>query len=167
MHIHLDWSGPYPYDEALQQRDAARDYGVYQIYGTHPVYGRSVLLYIGKADRQTFGLRLSQEAWRQGADGQDLKVYLGRLAGYGPTPDADTWSGQIGVAERMLIYAHWPAGNSSGLNVALDARYHDVCVLNWGQHASLLPEVSGLRYSDRYGSGAGYGVYGAESGEVA
>lgn len=59
--IHVIRGGPYTVEEARAARDDATDYGSYQIYGTHPVYGSSVLLYIGRTDRQTFGVRLSQE----------------------------------------------------------------------------------------------------------
>jgi len=34
------------------------DYGIYQIYGTHPIYGNDTLLYIGKASQQTFARRI-------------------------------------------------------------------------------------------------------------
>lgn len=158
--IHIDWDGPYNYDEAVKLKDHNIDYGVYQIYGTHPLYGSNILLYIGQANSQTFGVRLSQEAWRSSdADPSDLKVYVGRLAGYGATPSNDEWASQITIAERMLIFAHWPAGNSSGLNVYLDEKYHDTHILNWGCHRDLLPEVSGARYSNRYESAENYATF--------
>ena len=160
MHIHIDWTGPFSYDDALNLKNNQKDYGVYQIYGTHPIYGGGVLIYIGKADRQTFGLRLQQEQhWQFTADAAKLEVYVGRLAGYDGTPNSDEWSSQITTAERMLIVAHWPAGNSSGLNVILNEEYHDTHILNWGAHRSLLPEVSGSRYSNRYESGEGYATF--------
>ena len=43
--IHIDWSGPYTYGQAVQLRNGQDDYGVYQIYGTHPIYGADVMLY--------------------------------------------------------------------------------------------------------------------------
>ena len=56
--IHIDWDGPYRIEEINELNDEKKDYGIYQIYGTHPVYGSNVLLYIGKADQQTFGARI-------------------------------------------------------------------------------------------------------------
>lgn len=159
MHVHVEWSGPYKYDEARSLRDDT-DFGVYQIYGTHPAYGSDVLIYIGKADMQTFGVRLSQESW--GGYNQDalrVLVYVGRLSGYEGTPTDKEWSRQIALVERFLIFAHWPAGNSSGLNVQFGKEFHDVHILNWGQYRDLLPEVSGARYSDRYDSSEGYTPY--------
>ena len=158
--IHIDWTGPHTYDHAAQLRNSENDYGIYQIYGTHPLYGADVLLYIGKADQQTFGVRLSQEAWRAtNSDSSGLSVYVGRLGGYGVTPSNEEWSRQIAFAERMLIVAHWPAGNSSGLNVSLGKEYHDTHVLNWGCYRNLLPEVSGARYSNRFTSAEDYSTF--------
>lgn len=163
MHIHVNWEGPYTYDEALSLKNEHTDYGVYQIYGTHPIYGHNVLLYIGKAARQTFGLRLSQEFWGEyHNNASNVSVYLGRLGGYECTPSGDEWESQITIVERLLILSHMPAGNSSGLNVLLDENYHDVQVLNWGKYRDLLPEASGARYSNRYESADGYSLYGEE-----
>lgn len=148
--IHITWEGPYSFEEAQRQRNEVTDYGVYQIYGTHPVYGANVLLYIGKEDRQTFGVRLSQEGWKNNLDANTIQVYLGNLGGYEGTPSNDDWSWQIFAAESLLIYAHVPAWNSSGLNKEFDAVYHDVHVLNWGMRRDLYPEVSGKFYSTKY-----------------
>lgn len=157
-HIHLQWEGPFSYDDARKLCDGVHDYGIYQIYGSHPVYGSDVLIYIGKADRQTFGSRLSQHHW-QNTNQDKLTVYVGRLHGYSGTPDPDKWSQQIANVECLLIFAHWPAGNSSGLNVRLRSHFHDIHVLNWGKRRDLLAEVSGARYSDRYYCEDGYEMY--------
>lgn len=158
-HIHIQWLGPFTYAEALQLKSAA-DYGVYQIYGSHPVYGSDVLLYLGKAVQQTFGKRLSQELWNyHNQDSSRVAVYVGRLAGYEGTPTDEVWTVQISMAERLLIYSHWPAGNSSGLNVQFGEDLHEVHILNWGKYRDLLPEVSGARYSNRYGSDENYAQY--------
>ena len=61
--IHLAWEGPFRLDNLSKLQDENKDYGVYQIYGRHLVYGSGVLLYIGKASDQTFGKRISQEGW--------------------------------------------------------------------------------------------------------
>ena len=51
MKIHIDWVGSHTLEE-VKQLTNTDDYGVYQIYGSHPIYGSNVLLYIGKAERQ-------------------------------------------------------------------------------------------------------------------
>jgi hypothetical protein len=159
-HIHVQWLGPLTYAEALQLKDAT-DYGIYQIYGSHPVYGSDVLLYIGKAAQQTFGKRLSQELWNyHNQDSSRVAVYVGRLSGYEGTPADDDWTAEISMVESLLIYSHWPAGNSSGLNVKFGENLHDIHILNWGKYRDLLPEVSGARYSNRYSSVENYTQYG-------
>jgi hypothetical protein len=164
-HLHVQWEGPFSYEVACNLRDEISDYGVYQIYGTHPVYGSDVLLYIGKADNQTFGKRLAQHDWHYtNQDSSRITVYVGRLCGYKGTPSHDIWSQQIASVERLLIYSHWPAGNSSGLNVRFGNELHHTHVLNWGQYRDLMAEVSGARYSDRYDSVENYEQYSA--GEV-
>lgn len=141
-------------------RDEYCDFGVYQIYGAHPIYGSDVLLYIGKADQQTFGIRLSQEGWKYNQDASTVTVYVGRLGGYKATPSNQIWSREIDLVERLLIVSHWLAGNSSGLNATFGEDLYPIHVLNWGQFRDLLPEVSGSRYSDRFHSDDGYQTYG-------
>lgn len=58
--IHIEWEGPKLLSDINNLNDPKYDYGVYQIYGGHPVYGTNILLYIGKADKQTFGVRINQ-----------------------------------------------------------------------------------------------------------
>lgn len=40
--IHVEWDGPYPL-EKIGSLLGFKDYGIYQIYGGHPVYGNSAL----------------------------------------------------------------------------------------------------------------------------
>ena len=55
--VHIEWQGPYSTSQ-LAELCSSCDYGVYAIYGYHPVYGSSSLLYIGKARDRTFGQRI-------------------------------------------------------------------------------------------------------------
>lgn len=161
MHIHLQWHGPYTKEEAKDLNDDFIDYGVYQIYGAHPVYGSDVLLYIGKASERCFGTRISEHNWTAlNQDAESVKVYVGRLCSYSGTPDDDTWRLHIDMAERLLISAHQPARNSSGLNTSFGDNYFEAHILNWGQYKDLLPEVSGARYSSMYYSSESYEPYG-------
>jgi hypothetical protein len=116
--IHLEWEGPLTFDEA-----------------------RSKLLYIGKAEKQYFGDRLTQETWWEyGADPKRTSVYLGRLAGE-LAPDDDTWCRYIDLAERLLIYVHRPAWNAQANIRKFDSDLQQVHVFNWSAHRHLLPEV--------------------------
>ncbi|WP_078543530.1 hypothetical protein [Litchfieldia alkalitelluris] len=146
--IEIEWKGPYLLSEIAQIKDSEIDYGLYQIYGRHPVYGSNVLLYIGKADRQTIGKRVSQEAWDDTNDSSSIKIYVGRLIGSN-TPEEIVWSEEIDLAERMLINVHKPAYNSKSIARLPDAELQNVHILNWGDHCSLLPEVSGFRWTSK------------------
>ncbi|MBC5852933.1 hypothetical protein H8Q88_18790 [Vibrio metschnikovii] len=144
VQIHIDWSGSYTLDE-LKGLTSSSDYGIYQIYGTHPVYGSDVLLYIGKADYQTLGVRIPQhDKWAYTSDVNNIRVYIGRLGSNLQVSESE-WSKLIDLAERLLIYTHKPAYNSSCLN-SVDKVPIIVHVFNWGNYRSLLPEVSAFRY---------------------
>lgn len=149
MKIHIDWDGPYKWSD-IKAGKALRepaDYGVYQIYGGHPVYGGSALLYIGLAAEARFGDRISAEdRWPDNRDAGRIEVHVGRLL-QPPIPSRDDWKQQIRLAERLLIYAHSPAMNTQKNLSTLEAHLRDVHVLNWGKHRDLLPEVSGARWS--------------------
>jgi hypothetical protein len=109
--IHIEWNGPFTFSE-IKRFTGEIDYGVYQIYGGHPLYGSNALVYIGKARDQCFGVRIPQEKyWQDNRDANRLNVYLGRLAG-AHTPTDDVWGRQIDLAERLLIFAHSPANNT-------------------------------------------------------
>jgi hypothetical protein len=164
--IHLDWDGPFRLD-AVPQLVGAADYGVYQIYGGHPVYGSSALLYIGLAASQHFGQRIPQEAWwLDNRDAGRVEVYVGRLAGT-TTPDDATWDNHIRLAERLLIFAHSPPMNTQKSLAKLEPDLQRVHVLNWARHRDLLPEVSGARWSNRFNSIPNYHPFSDQEGSGA
>lgn len=145
--IHIDWDGPYKLSELSKITDSETDYGVYQIYGNHNVYGNNTLLYIGKADRQTIGKRISQENWWWStSDPNNLQIYCGRLAGEN-TPTEDQWSEEIDLAEQLLINVHKPAYNTQNLISIPDEKLQNIHILNWGYYRDHLAEVSGLRWT--------------------
>ena len=135
--VRLEWRGHYNLkdigyscdtnDYSLKDaklNDKTSDYGVYQVYGSHPVYGSNVLLYIGQANNQTFAKRISQEGWESNQDYRNIQIYVGYIYN---TDDANSynddgvWANAIDDAERMLIYSHEPARNSSNiLNIRCD-----------------------------------------------
>lgn len=156
--IHVEWEGPFSH-EGLKSLNSDWDYGVYQIYGTHTVYGAGVLLYIGMAAKQTFGVRIPQEGWPSNQDGNRVEIYVGRLSG-STTPENEEWNKQISQVENLLIYAHAPATNSKNIQAIRERDFRNIHVLNWGQFRNLLPEVSGHRWTERHGEISGYMHYG-------
>lgn len=152
--IHLLWKGPYTHD-AVVMMDGSTDYGVYQIYGDHPVYGLGALLYIGQARKATFASRFKEHTWMTHEWGENAtasRIYTGRIhkTEEEAHPSNDRWEELIRTAEKLLISAHSPAGNAQDVGELKSSetdQYKHFHVFNWGQYASLLPEVSGARYT--------------------
>ena len=157
MRINLHWKGPHSLDE-VRAMEEADDYGIYQYYGAHPVYGADTLVYLGKANGQTFGSRFRQAEynWTGEQDGWEnnearIRIHTGRIhvTRQEKLPGIHKWGKWIDQAEYLLICAHSPAWNGQYVrNRPNSPSYDDVHVLNWGQYGRLLPEVSGARFTN-------------------
>ena len=55
--VRIKWQGSFSIEDVLMLNDENDDYGLYQIYGRHIIFGADSLLYIGMARYQTFGQR--------------------------------------------------------------------------------------------------------------
>lgn len=147
--IHIVWDGPYSLDQARKLRSPS-DYGIYQYYGAHHVYGSDTLLYLGIAQKQTFGTRISQHNWDVWSC-TPLEIFVGRICSLNPLSEVD-WERYICLAEKILLQSHGPSFNSSNLN-KIGYGGEDVRVLNWGNRKLLLPEVSISRWEGQFGVG--------------
>jgi len=164
--VHVQWEGPLDREAMSKADQAPTDFGVYQVYGSHPVYGLKTLLYIGKAQDQTFARRLSQHGWwfdRENGQGE-LSFFLGRLAG-STTPSDAEWGLQIAQVEGVLLVAHKPSYNAQSIKDLgnMDNAIGHLHVLNWGSFGSLLPEVSAARWTQRLTDPPNYDLYGKHS----
>ncbi|MCM3257028.1 hypothetical protein M3664_04435 [Paenibacillus lautus] len=144
IRVDMDWEGPFKLDELNRVDNNLKDYGIYQIYGFHPVYGSNVLMYIGLAARQTFCQRIKQEGWEANKDYKNIEVYVGRLCG--ETPSDEEWETLIARVEKLLIFSHTPASNQSNIGSVPFEDLKDLHIINWGSHRSLASEVTGLRW---------------------
>jgi hypothetical protein len=161
LDIHIEWDGSFTLKQVRESKTPI-DYGLYQVYGHHPIYGSDVLLYIGQAAKQTFSKRVASEGrWHDNRDAGHLKFYLGRLRGK-QTPPKPEWQRQIDLAERLLIMTLSPANNTQKGIASVDSDLYQVHVFNYGHHRDLLPEVSGARWSSRLGEMADYIDYGSK-----
>lgn len=140
--IHIDWQGPFSLEQALQFQNRT-DYGLYQYYGEHPVYGQNVLLYLGSATKQSLGKRLSQHNWHLWS-ATPVEIYVGRLCTEKPIGAMEAQK-KLCIAESVLLFSHSPSFNTSNLN-SIGYKGNDVRVLNWGRRKSLFPEVSISRW---------------------
>jgi hypothetical protein len=150
--IHIEWEGPYSL-KAVKSLTGDSDFGLYQVYVCHPVYGPGVLAYIGLACDQTFSARIGQHDWGSGSenDPNKVEVYVGRLKGDN-TPSRQQWNDDIKLAEKLLIHSHGPAYNSTHImDCEADPKVRNIRVLNWGAVRSLHREVSGLVWTSASG----------------
>ena len=107
----------------------AKDYGVYQIYGTHNVLGTDALLYIGQACSQTFATRLPQREYITWGF-PEYRIYLGRLGSKDVVTEQER-SLQIDYAEQILIDYCQPPYNSQLLNGLSSNIPDDIVVLKF------------------------------------
>jgi hypothetical protein len=112
------WVGPYDCDE---DNACGKEKGnvLYQLYGSHHLYGRDVSLYIGRTERTPFKRILEHEEWIQ--DEYDkMAVRYGSIREFGgwknwenrekPYPPVE--DSVVKKVEALLIYANQPAYNS-------------------------------------------------------
>ena len=183
--IHIDWEGPFSADELTENQvdkseddppeniyqltDPKKDYGIYQIYGYHAVYGADTLLYIDAVTAQdgTFASKIPAERYEVSDydywTSDSVSVCVGRLTGPKES-SGKNWSEEIIFAKKLLIFAHSPAYNYNQQELMLefykrDALF-DIHVFNWGKHKRLLPEVSGRRYARVYPENKNFHPYG-------
>jgi hypothetical protein len=166
--LYIEWNGPYDFEDLEELQDESCDYGVYQIYGMHPVYGEEVLLYLGQTDNRTFSAKLAQEKeyWDAEADFHPLSIYVGRLAGQ-MTPGGEVWGEEVDQAARLLIYAHVPVFNARDLGAPPDEDLKEVHLVNWGTYLDLAPEVSGVRWLYKFVEMPHYNIYGKHGEQAA
>ena len=144
--IFVEWDGPYSYKEVIDCNSnekftiQAKDKGLYQIYGSHPVYGENVLLYIGKTIDH-FCKRLKDRGIIiNNKDNNSVQIYLGRVF-YDTSHKLKHNDNDISMAESLLIHYHKPAHNSSNIN-SLKYADEDYMVINTGSYKSLHCEIS-------------------------
>ena len=139
--IDLEWEGSF---KILYDRDEDKyllheiptellsDSGLYQIYGSHPVYGRDVLLYIGETkrnidDTRTFKKRLGEHFSNKFFDHTNLSIYLAPIS---------VKQELIEQVESVLIYSHIPALNKKYIDCPKDG-CENLLIRNYGFMGSL------------------------------
>ena len=135
--INIMWEGPLSPDE-VEKHPRSGGSGVYQYYGDHHVYGSDVLLYIGQAKK--LADRIRKDRFDKLCD-RNIKIYLGPVK-----------QEMLDGVEKLLICASAPARNSyhviEPLDAADDKSLLNLLILNWWNYRSLLPEISGYRFTN-------------------
>ena len=138
------WDGPFTWDDSRNHtRD---DHVLYALYGTHPLYGRDVLLYIGQS-RAGVRNRLNKHAAWVGDEADEVTVRLGSIGLFrswtkwsADAPYETAGKPTVDGIEALLIAAHQPGYNSQ--NKAQIRKAKGIRLFNTGRSGSLLPEVS-------------------------
>ncbi|WP_109830118.1 hypothetical protein [Reichenbachiella versicolor] len=154
--IEVIWDGPLKIGD-IESLNKSSDYGIYQIYGHHEVYGSDSLLYLGKAQERLFSTRLMEHRnnWFEW-ESSELNIYVGRLGGVEKTRKKN-WSSDIAEAERLLIHYCTPAYNSSNIqNLNMEK---DIVILNYGKKKSLPYSVTSLYHNSQFWEENSWKVY--------
>ncbi|MCY2989671.1 MAG: hypothetical protein NTY19_17605 [Planctomycetota bacterium] len=133
--VWLDWRGPFEFTAdgeltrcrgCVSKRPPSGS-GIYLATGDQPLYGRGVLMYIGRT-RRGFNHRLPEHEWL--CSEWSVEIYA-----------ATVDEALIDDVERLLIYVHSPLYNCS--NVSEPPRLASpLRIFNIGRFWGLYPEVS-------------------------
>lgn len=148
------WDGPFNITTleqyAKKEPDLAAHWSLYAKYEDHPIYGRDVLTYIGKAEKQPVLKRLKQHELER------ENIYVGVIYKFDNWEETNknfekSWKKQkgnvvkdekiISPVEELLICALWPAGNSKNKKSAKNS--WPFRIFNTGYHGSIPQEISG------------------------
>ena len=138
------WEGPFEWEK---REDNLKEHHVlYQIYGSHHLYGRDVLLYIGLTSRDMKERLREHKEWIN--DEYDkVTIRFGSLGEFTTWRDWDTDesyvkpdSNAVERIEALLIYAHYPVYNERNKSQAEKAR--GIRIFNSGRLGQLFPEIS-------------------------
>lgn len=147
--IKFFWEGPFNINDILENKIdksysvKANDIGLYQVYGTHPLYGSNVLVYIGRTkNKNGFKSRL-KDRWviDNGSDTENVQIYLGTIfSDINQNYSDKDLDNLIDKSEVLLINAMKPAYNSSNVQSANEDFIKDNFILhNEGNYRSLYP----------------------------
>ncbi|KMP12327.1 hypothetical protein UZ36_01035 [Candidatus Nitromaritima sp. SCGC AAA799-C22] len=158
--INVHWEGPMEWKEAIK-KGRKKGYVLYQICGTHLVYGSDIPLYIGKTERFA-SVKLKEHDWWVLHEEYDrVKVRLGSV---GKWFDWDHWfnnpsksypapkgqlKSQLADVEKLLVLANQPLYNTQYKSEETVQIKHDIRIFNTGQMGRLLPEISGTYFLNR------------------
>ncbi len=156
--IKILWEGPFKIDDILNGNIDNKKYdvkadgqGLYQIYGSHPLYGNGVLVYIGRTKgKNGFKSRLKGR-WviENGSDTENVQIYLGTI--FSDSKKIKNDDDLIDKSEVLLINAMKPAYNSSNIQSADDNFINDNFILhNEGDYRNLYPVLDSKYFWQPY-----------------
>lgn len=148
--IQISWEGPFSVDDIINNKIdkkkyevKATDIGLYQVYGSHPLYGDGVLVYIGRTKNKNGGFQIRlKDRWvtQLGNDTENVKIYLGTIFSDYEVFADEVINNMIEKAEVLLISAMKPAYNSSNIQSVKDGLIQQRFIVhNEGNYRRLHP----------------------------
>lgn len=139
----IDWIGPVSNDKFEEYGDSCC---LYKIYGTHPIYGRNVLIYLGMT-KSNIANRISQHKDWIDLESDDVTFYFGSISELKEKTKIAISKNNEAVRniEELLIMANQPAYNNYSKKYI---KNNNIRIFNSGKFGSLLPESSTLYYND-------------------
>jgi len=123
--IIIHWSKRINIDE-IKELDT--DNVLYQIYGDHHIYGRVVLLYIGKSINAETRIKAHLKSFIGRVN--NLSVSIGKIDNYNDN--------LLEIPESILIANHKPSHNKEFIHdLTPDAKKHKIIVINNGNNEML------------------------------
>lgn len=158
--IKIFWEGPFSVNEILDNKIdgekyevKASDIGLYQVYGSHPLYGDGVLVYIGRTKNQKgFRARL-RDRWviEYGNDTENVQIYLGKIFSDEAKIAYKKEEQMIEESEVLLINAMKPAYNSSNIQSVKDELLEKKFIVhNFGDYRRLYPVLDSKYFWETY-----------------
>lgn len=144
------WEGPFTekqFKKQLKRKKAPNAWVLYAMVSDHPLYGKDVITYIGKAVLQPIETRIEQHKWWA------KKIYVASVYkfdnwqksnddwGYSESLIGEDNNPEISKIEELLIYSMAPSGNQRNKNTAKDSE--TIRIFNTGEHANIAGEISG------------------------
>ncbi|MGE5446044.1 MAG: hypothetical protein ACM3SR_15865 [Ignavibacteriales bacterium] len=152
--IRIGWEGSHSLEEVINKMvDGGtnpdwdgNDYGLYQIYGRHILYGKNTLLYIGMVTEETFSQRFREhKIWLDyDQDEEDIKIYLSRI--YDPKEHSErdnweSWKRDIVISEKILIYKYCHNYNLRELSYPPLLPFREVRLIHAGNRNRLKTKI--------------------------
>ena len=143
--IKIEWEGPFCLDYVIDELNRKDDYGLYQIYGTHIIFGPDSgadnLLNIGMTGPySTFSKRLKQKKadwiWYNLEHGGEISIYIARRPSMSEK--------EIKLVEALEIYWHSPPYNGEHIDSIDNYRESPLQIVNKGSRFKLLERIDNV-----------------------
>jgi len=149
------WQGPYtPKNIKKIKSKDMNNFVLYKIYGSHPMYGNNVLLYIGMTEKGVENRLNQHDYWMDEEKYSESTIYVASIGEFKGWSNEHTYKNIvfekperkiIESIEALLIYSHQPSHNNSNKKSAKSSQ--NIRIFNTEKYGSLMQEVSSIYYN--------------------